>query len=513
MTDALPERPARRRPAREPARARGGARAAAVQARQRHVGPGGAAAAAARRVRADPARRPDARARRLRDRRVHQAPQAHARRSRSSSSRRSPRSATTSSAATRPARSTTSSSRTTRSCCARRSRSSSSCTRRRAQVHRSEELLRATFDCAPIGMARLDETGAIQQVNRALCAGARHARGRAARAHARLDHAPRRRRARRQAAPRPAARARATATRSRSGSSTRSGDRDRARCCRSRSRATRTARCARCSSRCRTSASASARSSRGRSSCASRPRARRPRRPPSASARSASITDAALAPLGLRELLERAAGAHQRRCSASTAPRSLLEEGDVGHVVVHAAGEAAAFVQEHGPAPEGVLAARIMREQRAGGRSPTREPTRELGNHALGEAVTSMLGVPLLVGDVRDRRARGRHAVRAALHRPRTSTCSSSPPTAPRWRSSACGYFERQQSIAEELQRSLLPQIAAARPRPGDGRALLRRRRGHARGRRLVRHDPAARRARSRWSSATSPGAACRPRR
>src|SRR3712207_2615069 len=37
------------------------------------------------------------------------------------------------------------------------------------QVHRSEELLRATFDCAPIGMARMDGAGVVQQVNRALC--------------------------------------------------------------------------------------------------------------------------------------------------------------------------------------------------------------------------------------------------------------------------------------------------------------------------------------------------------
>ena len=36
-------------------------------------------------------------------------------------------------------------------------------------VRRSEELLRATFDFAPIGMARLDDKGTIQQVNRALC--------------------------------------------------------------------------------------------------------------------------------------------------------------------------------------------------------------------------------------------------------------------------------------------------------------------------------------------------------
>ncbi|HEV2786470.1 MAG TPA: response regulator, partial [Solirubrobacteraceae bacterium] len=32
-----------------------------------------------------------------------------------------------------------------------------------------EELLRATFECAPIGMARLDDNGAIAQVNNALC--------------------------------------------------------------------------------------------------------------------------------------------------------------------------------------------------------------------------------------------------------------------------------------------------------------------------------------------------------
>ena len=37
------------------------------------------------------------------------------------------------------------------------------------QVRRSEELLRATFDFAPIGMARLDDKGTVQQVNRSLC--------------------------------------------------------------------------------------------------------------------------------------------------------------------------------------------------------------------------------------------------------------------------------------------------------------------------------------------------------
>ena len=155
----------------------------------RHLGPGGAAAAAARRVRADPARRPDAGARRLRDRRVHQAPQAHAdgpdhlrhgdlegapprlprlrdRRGRlrlqavrpAAAAREGP-------GLPRPARG------------------------RPRQVHRSEELLRATFDCAPIGMARMDEDGvdpagqprAVRRCSacaRGRCSGARSTRSR-----------------------------------------------------------------------------------------------------------------------------------------------------------------------------------------------------------------------------------------------------------------------------------------------------------------------------------------------
>ena len=68
---AAGERPARRRPAGEPAGAGGGARPAVGQrSSRRQVRRRGAQAAAARRLRGDPARRPDARHGRLRDRRA-----------------------------------------------------------------------------------------------------------------------------------------------------------------------------------------------------------------------------------------------------------------------------------------------------------------------------------------------------------------------------------------------------------------------------------------------------------
>ena len=70
--------PARRRPAREPARAGGDPRAARDRSRSGVLGRGGAPPAAARGVRGDPARRPDARHRRLRDRGADQAARADA---------------------------------------------------------------------------------------------------------------------------------------------------------------------------------------------------------------------------------------------------------------------------------------------------------------------------------------------------------------------------------------------------------------------------------------------------
>ena len=234
------------------------------------------------------------------------------------------------------------------------------------------------------------------------------------------------------------------------------------RSCRSRSRATTTASCARCSSRSRTSASAAARSARGRSSCASRPRAPRPRRPPSASARSARSPTRRWRRSGsttcCSELLARITDVLGVDGAAI-----VLEEEAQGHVVVHAAGEAAAYVREHGR-HQGGLAARDHARARGRSSSPTRRQDDELADHPLGSAV-AVARRRAAAGRRRGRSARSRSARSSRARSPTTrSTCSSSPPTAPRWRSSACGCFERQQTIAEELQRSLLPQSLPAVP-------------------------------------------------
>jgi PAS domain S-box-containing protein len=64
------------------------------------------------------------------------------------------------------------------------------------------------------------------------------------------------------------------------------------------------------------------------------------------------ITDAALAPLALDDLLTELLARISKELGVDGAAVVLEEEGQ-GHVVVHAAGEAAAFVQEHGPHEHG----------------------------------------------------------------------------------------------------------------------------------------------------------------
>lgn len=167
-----------------------------------------------------------------------------------------------------------------------------------------------------------------------------------------------------------------------------------------------------------------------------------------------TITDAALAPLALDDLLRELLARISDTLGVDGAAVVLEEEGQ-GHVVVHAAGEAAAFVQEHGRHEHG-LAARVMAERRpvvVGDASVDAE----VSAHPLGKAVTSLLAVPLMVGDqpigalevgtLFERRFSDADidllqlaADRAALAIQRVRL------------------FERQQTIAEELQRSLLPQ-------------------------------------------------------
>ena len=119
----------------------------------------------------------------------------------------------------------------------------------------------------------------------------------------------------------------------------------------------------------------------------------------------------------------------------------------------------------------------------------------DLSAHPLGKTVTSLLGVPLLVGD----RPIGALEVGTLFARRFTDADIDLLQLAADRAALAIErvrLFERQQTIAEELQRSLLPQTLPIVPGLGDGRALLRRRRGDPGGRRLVRHDPAARRPR-----------------
>jgi serine phosphatase RsbU (regulator of sigma subunit)/anti-sigma regulatory factor (Ser/Thr protein kinase) len=167
-----------------------------------------------------------------------------------------------------------------------------------------------------------------------------------------------------------------------------------------------------------------------------------------------SITDAALAPLALDELLSellaRISGVLRVDGAAV-----VLEEEARGHVVVHAAGEAATFVDEHGPYEHG-LAARIIK---------TRKPVvvadatadGELSAHPLGKTITSLLGVPLMVGD----RPIGALEVGTLFARRFSDADVDLLQLAADRVALAVErvrLFERQHTIAEELQRSLLPQ-------------------------------------------------------
>ena len=122
---------------------------------------------------------------------------------------------------------------------------------------------------------------------------------------------------------------------------------------------------------------------------------------------------------------------------------------------MHAAGEAAAYVREHGR-HQGGLAARIMHERRP---VIVTEATADASSPTIRSARRSRrsLGVPLLVDErpigalhvgtlfaARVHRRRGRPA--AARRRPRRAR-----------RSSARGCSSASTAIAEELQRSLLP--------------------------------------------------------
>lgn len=166
-----------------------------------------------------------------------------------------------------------------------------------------------------------------------------------------------------------------------------------------------------------------------------------------------AITDAALASLGIEDLLRELLARVSDLLGVDGAA-VLLEEGERGHVVVHAAGEAAAYVQEHG-SPQGGLATRIMRERRP---IVVRDIAADghLGAHPLGKTVTSLLGVPLMVGDeaigalevgtLFERRFSAEDIDLLQLAADRAALAIQ------RMR-----LFERQQGIAEELQRSLLP--------------------------------------------------------
>jgi PAS domain S-box-containing protein len=326
------------------------------------------------------------------------------------------------------------------------------------QVHRSEELLRATFDCAPIGMARLDEDGAIQEVNRALCEilGVREGvlLGRTIDAITHpddvgIDAAERRellrgRRGTYDVEKRLLGAQGEEIDAQLAFSVARDDDgalrallvqvqdvRERRRAQRAweelvREQAAR--------------AEAEAAADRQRSIRA--------------------ITDAALAPLGLDDLLQELLARITDVVGVDGAA-IVLEEESEGHVVVHAAGEAAAYVREHGR-HQGGLAARIMRERRPVVVTDA-DADDELSDHPLGASVSSLVGVPLLAGD------RPLGALEVGTLFPRTFSEEDVDLLQLAADRAALAIervrlLERQQRIAEELQRSLLPQSLPAIP-------------------------------------------------
>jgi PAS domain S-box-containing protein len=321
------------------------------------------------------------------------------------------------------------------------------------QVRRSEELLRATFDFAPIGMARLDEKGAIQQVNRSLCEilGMREA-GLLGRTLDSLVHpddtgkdAAQRRDLLRGRSGRYDADIRLVDAKGAdvesclSFSVARDEDgelrallvqvqdlRERRRAERAREQLIR-------EQVARAEAEATAR----RQDAIRR------------------ITDAALAPLALEDLL-RELLARITDVLGVDGAAVMLGEGDEGQVVVQAAGEAATYVEQHGAGVESALTARILRERRPVLVADTaREP--ELTDHPLGKAVRSLLGVPLLV----DGRPIGALQVGTLFARRFSEDDVDLLQLAADRAALAIErvrFFERQHGIAEELQRSLLPE-------------------------------------------------------
>jgi PAS domain S-box-containing protein len=319
-------------------------------------------------------------------------------------------------------------------------------------VHRSEEMLRATFDCAPIGMARLDEGGAMEQVNQALTRmlgvreGVLLGRPFDSLVHpddVDLDASERRkllmgRMASYEVEKRLVGSGNEEIAAQLSFSIAREDDgtlraqlvqvqdiRERRRAQSAWEELVR-------EQAARVQAEAATERQRAIS----------------------AITDAALAPLGLNDLL----GELLARISdvlRVDGAAVVLEEEARGHVVVHAAGEAAAFVEEHGPHEHG-LAARIMAE-----RKPIivgdAAADGDLSAHPLGRTVTSLVGVPLMVGD----QPIGALEVGTLFERRFTADDVDLLQLAADRAALAIErvrLFERQQTIAEELQRSLLPQ-------------------------------------------------------
>jgi PAS domain S-box-containing protein len=173
-----------------------------------------------------------------------------------------------------------------------------------------------------------------------------------------------------------------------------------------------------------------------------------------------AITDAALAPLGLSDLLQELLARITDVLGVDGAA-IVLEEESQGHVVVHAAGEAAAYVREHGR-HQGGLASRVMAERRP---IVVEEVSTddELADHPLGASVSSLVGVPLLAGE------RPIGALEVGTLFPRAFSDSEIDLLQLAADRAALAIervrlFERQQTIAEELQRSLLPQSLPAIP-------------------------------------------------
>ncbi|HEX8205333.1 MAG TPA: SpoIIE family protein phosphatase [Solirubrobacteraceae bacterium] len=327
------------------------------------------------------------------------------------------------------------------------------------QVRRSEELLRATFDFAPIGMARLDETATVQQVNRSLCEmlGIREG-GLLGRPFETLLHADdvgkdagQRRDLLRGRSGRYDVDLRLVDARGEnvdsclSFSVARDEDgglrallvqvqdlRERRKAEKAREQLIR-------EQVARAEAEATAR----------RQEAMR------------QITDAALAPLALADLL-RELLARITDVLGVDGAAVMLGEGEEGQVVVQAAGEAATYVEQHGAGIESALTARILLERRAVVVDDTsREPG--LADHPLGAAVRSLLGVPLLV----DGRPIGALQVGTLFPRQFSEDDVDLLQLAADRAALAIErvrFFERQHGIAEELQRALLPETLPTVP-------------------------------------------------